>query len=116
MTATAQTTDIAATSLRTVDDCKAKLQVVSERLDKTLDAFEKAKAVIAAKDAEIEARKTLEGLYKEWIAVKDQMIAAQGELIKFYQSQKNKSGLRKFFEKVEKVLLVAGALFIGSKF
>lgn len=90
--------------------------ICEQRLLKALDALDKAEKAIASAQNEIEARKTLEGLYKEWIAVKDQMIAAQGELIKFYQKSQTKSGLRKFFEKVEKVLLVAGALFIGSKF
>src|SRR4051812_3673529 len=90
LTATAQssTTDFAGTSRLTQaaspSDCEADLRTALSRLDKTLDAYEKATAVIGAKDAQIGAMKALDELKNQWLAIKDQMIKAQAELITFY--------------------------------
>lgn len=116
-TATGQTVDSAVISppTRVADSCEDRLRVASERLDKTLDAYEKAVAAFNAATSEIAARKVLEDLMRQWLAVKDQIIAAQAELIKFYQkaSTSTKSKLRRFFETVQKVLLVGAGIYLG---
>lgn len=64
--------------------------------------------------AEIESRKTLNNLKDEWLAVKDQMIKAQAELITFYQKQRTKGKFRTVIEKIEKVLILAAGIYIGK--
>src|SRR3954464_15865278 len=78
-TATGQTTDSAATSPQiqvasdcsSFADCRSKLQVALERLDKTLDAYEKATVALNASSAEVAERIRLNALKDELIAVKD---------------------------------------------
>jgi hypothetical protein len=92
----------------------ASIDVCEQRLNKALDAYEKANNALNVALSEIEARKTLENLQKEYLAVKDQMIAAQSELIKFYQGQRAKGKWQKLFEKVEKILIFAAGAYVGS--
>ena len=96
-----------------LDDCDERLKVALERLDKTLDAFEKSERALSAALDEIEARKKLDDLKNDWIKVKDNIIVAQAELIKFYQNQRKKGKWRSFFEKVEKVLILAAGILLG---
>lgn len=103
-TVTAQTTD-----------CSAQLEVSSQRLLKTLDALEKAEALIGFKDKEIAARVNLENLYKQAIEVKDLIIKFQDELIR--KLQKPNSGfmgrLKSILKTVERVILVAAGVYVG---
>ena len=101
-------------SVRNADDCAAQLETATQRLLKTLDALEKAEALVGFKDAEIAAKDRLIALQKEFVAVKDQIIAAQGELIQFYQKQRNKGKFRAVLEKVQKVLVLAAGIYIGK--
>jgi hypothetical protein len=110
-TGQAQATGSAATSPTTA---LASIDVCEQRLSKALDAYEKANNALNVALSEIEARKTLENLQKEYIAVKDQMIAAQSQLIKFYQDQRVKGKWQKFFEKIEKILILAAGVYIGK--
>lgn len=97
-----------------LDDCDARLKAALERLDKTLDAFEKSQRALGAALDEIDARKKLDDLKNDWIKVKDNIILAQAELIKFYQDQKKKGKWVAFFEKVQKVLILAAGIYIGK--
>lgn len=92
-----------------------QLRTALERLDKTLDAYEKATAVIAAKDSVIAAKDVLIDLHKQYIAVKDRMIEAQDALIKFYERERFgvKSRLRKILETAGKVALIAAGILVG---
>lgn len=96
------------------DDCADKLEIATQRLLKTLDALEKAEALVGFKDAEIAAKDRLIALQKEFVAVKDQIIAAQADLIKFYQAQRNKGKFRTVLEKVQKILVLAAGIYIGK--
>ena len=107
----AQATGSAVTSPTTA---LASLDVCEQRLNKALDAYEKANNALNVALSEIEARKMLENLQKEYLAVKDQIIAAQAQLIKFYQDQRVKGKWQKFFEKVEKILILAAGVYIGK--
>lgn len=109
--AAGQATASVATSPKTA---LASLDVCEQRLNKALDAYEKANNALNVALSEIEARKTLENLQKEYLAVKDQIIAAQAQLIKFYQDQRQKGKWQKVFEKVEKILILAAGIYIGK--
>jgi hypothetical protein len=100
-TATAQssTTDSAGTSQQIPP---ASDDVLLQRLDKALDAFEKSQKALGFAMDEIEQRKRLDALKDQIIAVKDIIIKAQDELID--RLQKNKTG---FMERVKKILKVA---------
>lgn len=106
--------NIARTSSARIDDCADQLEIATQRLLKTLDALEKAEALVGFKDQEIAAKDKLIALQKEFVAVKDQIIAAQGELIKFYQAQKTKGKFRAVMEKIQKVLVLAAGIYIGK--
>ena len=95
--------------------CDASLKDALECLDKSLDAYEKATAVIAAKDQVIAAKDVLIQLHKDWITVKDQMIKAQTELITFYDKQLHgsKRRIRKLLETAGKVVLIAAGIMVG---
>ena len=82
-TATGQTTDFAVTSPTTpvVRDCESQLRTALERLDKSLDAFEKSQKALAFAVDEIDGRKKLDALKDQIIAVKDIIIKSQGDLI-----------------------------------
>jgi len=105
---------IVRTSSARIDDCADQLEIATQRLLKTLDALEKAEALVGFKDQEIAAKDRLIELQKEFVAIKDQMIAAQGELIKFYQAQKTKGKFRSVMEKIQKVLVLAAGIYIGK--
>jgi cell shape-determining protein MreC len=107
--AQSSTVDTAKTSPTSADDDLVK------KLDKTLDAYEKALAVIAAKDNEIETRKQLDALKNELLAAKDQMIKdimADNDFLR-KQVHPSKSKLRAFFDRVEKLLILAAGVYVG---
>lgn len=122
-TATGQTTDSAATSPQiqvasdcsSFADCRSKLQVALERLDKTLDAYEKATVALNASSAEVAERIRLNALKDELIAVKDMIIAAQDELIK--RLQKKDTGVwakvKRILSIAEKAALIAVGIYVG---
>lgn len=101
-TATAQATDSVVTSPTTPVVRQDDLQTCLQRLDKTLDAFEKSQKALGFAMDEIEARKRLDALKDQIIAVKDIIIANQDELIKRLQG--NKSG---FMERLKRILGIA---------
>lgn len=99
-------------------DCETQLAVANQRLQKALDAYDKAVALAIAKDDVIAAKDALIGLIKEGSAIKDQFIAdlqADNAFLRKANQPTVKSKVRKFFETVEKVLLVAGGIYLGSK-
>lgn len=118
-TATAQssTTAFAGTSPTTRavtdgDDCAE----TTRRLDKTLDAYEKAMAKIQTDADLIQAHVALENLLKEYIAVKDQMIAdltADNAFLR-KKASGNKSKLRQVLEHIEKVLIFGAGIYLGA--
>lgn len=61
--------------------------VCDQRLVKTLDALDKAERVIAALEAEIAARKRLDGVNAEILAAKNAVIAEQEKLIGLLKKQ-----------------------------
>jgi hypothetical protein len=87
--------------------------VCEQRLLKALDVLAKSEALVALKDQEIASRIELDHLKDQWLAVKDQLIAAQADLIKFYQSQKAKGKWKTLFERIEKVLILAAGIYVG---
>ena len=119
-TATGQTIDSVATSPATraaATDCESQLKTALERLDKTLDAYEKAVAALNAAQGEIAARKTLSDLKDQYIAVKDLIIATQDDLIKRLQKKDNSlwAKVKKALEVAEKIALVALGVSLGSR-
>lgn len=114
---TSRTTPAAVVRCLTLADCETQLGTALERLDKTLDAYEKATAVIAAKDIHIEALKLRDELRMQHLAIKDQMIAAQGELIKFYEKKLygTKSRLKKLLERAGRLVMLAAGIYLGAK-
>lgn len=97
------------------DDCADKLAVAEQRLLKSLDALSHAEVLVKLKDNEIAARKNIEDLYKQAIAVKDLIIKFQDELIK--KLQKPNSGfmgrLKQILAIAEKVALIALGVGVG---
>ena len=120
-TATGQAIDFVATSqpIRVVssNDCETQLRTALERLDKTLDAFEKSQKALGFAMDEIEARQRLDALKDQIIAVKDIIIANQDELIK--RLQKNKTGflsrLKSILKTAEKIALLGIGVYIGGR-
>lgn len=104
------------TPLVAQDSCEDRVKVLTERLDKALDAFEKANAVISGKDAQIAVMKQLDGLKNELLAAKDQYIAdvlADNKFLRDANKPTIKSKVRQFFEVVEKILLVGAGVYLG---
>jgi mannose/cellobiose epimerase-like protein (N-acyl-D-glucosamine 2-epimerase family) len=89
--------------------------VALERLDKTLDAYEKATVALNASSAEVAERIRLNALKDELIAVKDMIIAAQDELIK--RLQKKDTGVwakvKQILSIAEKAALIAVGIYVG---
>lgn len=81
--------------------------------------LEKAERALNSALTEIDARKALEGLYKEWIAVKDMIIAEQNKLITLLQKEKKgnsiKDRLMTVLKIAEKVALIAAGILIGGR-
>ncbi len=73
--------------------------------------------MIAAKDIHIEALKLRDELRMQHLAIKDQMIAAQGELIKFYEKKLygTKSRLKKLLERAGRLVMLAAGIYLGAK-
>lgn len=103
-------------SCDTVEHCQEVIDLLNQRLDKALDAFEKATSLNEALTMENTARKTLD-------AIKDLRIEAITALANDYKSDSeywkkkagaSKSKLRQFFEKVEKVLILVGGIYVGA--
>lgn len=119
-TAAAQTTGSAAISPTTVvvnDDCEAKLATALQRLDKTLDAYEKAVKALSFAQSEIEARKTLDALKDELLKAKDQYIAdvmADNDFLRKDRAGKTKSKIRKIFETLEKIALIGLGAYLAK--
>jgi mannose/cellobiose epimerase-like protein (N-acyl-D-glucosamine 2-epimerase family) len=92
------------------------LKTALERLDKTLDAYEKATKALAFAQDEIAARKQLDALKDQVIAVKDLIIANQDELIKRLQGNKNSvwSRIKKILGIAEKALLIGIGVYVGK--
>lgn len=74
----------------TAPDCQADLETANKRLEKMLDALEKAEAVISALNAEIKTRKYLQTTSDQLLLKKDEIIADQTKLIREYEKQKQK--------------------------
>ncbi len=99
------------------DDCASQLETATQRLLKSLDALEKAEAVVGFKDAEIAAKDRLIDLYKQAIAVKDLIISYQDDLIK--RLKKPNSGfmgrLKQILSIAEKAALIAVGVYVGGR-
>lgn len=93
--------------------------VCEQRLLKAMATLEKAERALNSALTEIDARKALEGLYKEWIAVKDMIIAEQNKLITLLQKEKKgnsiKDRLMTVLKIAEKVALIAAGILIGGR-
>ena len=98
-----------------VDECVDRLATCESRLLKTLDALEKAEALLVFKNKEIAAHVELQNLYKQAIAVKDLIIQYQDELIKRLRG--NKTGFMARFKRIlgiaEKIALIAVGISVG---
>lgn len=92
------------------------LQTCLQRLDKTLDAFEKSQKALGFAMDEIEARKRLDALKDQIIAVKDIIIANQDELIKRLQGNKNgfMERLKRILGIAEKIALIGLGIYIAK--
>lgn len=118
-TVRAQATDSAAifpkTAAASIETCEERLQIASQRLDKALSAFETSQKALTAALTEIEARKQLNELKDEYLKVKDQMIADIFADNKFLRGKVNgpKSQIRKILERIEKIALFAGGVYLG---
>jgi len=101
-----QTTAVAAS----IDQCE-------QRLDKVLDALEKAEKALGAAVNEIEQRKRLDELKDRYLAVKDLIIAEQEKLIQFYQKNEKQKGFKARLKQVlaiaEKIALIALGVSVG---
>jgi uncharacterized radical SAM superfamily protein len=95
--------------------CEDRLKVALERLDKTLDAFEKANKALAFATDEINSRKQLDTLKDQVIAVKDLIIANQDDLIKRLTKTDNSvwGRVKKILAIAEKVALLAVGVYVG---
>lgn len=91
--------------------------VCEQRLLKALDALEKAEKALGAAMSEIDARKKLDALKDQWIAVKDLIIQEQDKLIKLLQSQKKSnsvwSRIKRVLEIAEKAALIGIGVWVG---
>jgi hypothetical protein len=92
--------------------------VALERLDKTLDAYEKATAALNAATGEVASRVKLDQLKDQYIAVKDLIITEQGKLIALLQSEKKGSGvwqkIKQILSIAEKAALIAVGVYVGK--
>lgn len=103
-------------NLTATDTCEEQLATANARLQKALDAYDHAIALAIAKDDVIAAKDALIALIKEGSAIKDQWIAdlqADNKFLRDANKPTVKSRVRKFFETVEKILLVAGGIYLG---
>jgi transcriptional regulator of heat shock response len=98
-----------------VTDCRAKLKTALERLDKTLDAYEKATKALGFSQEENQARITLDSLKDQLLHVKDLIIAAQDELIKRIQKKDNSvwGRVKRILGIAEKALLIGIGIYVG---
>ena len=119
-TATAQTvsaSDFPTIAPATNGAARASDDVCEQRLLKALDALEKAEKALGAARSEIDARKKLDSLKDQWIAVKDLIIQEQDKLIKLLQSQKKGnsiwSRIKRVLEIAEKVALIGIGVWVG---
>ncbi len=111
-----QTVAVSSGVKSTADDCEDRLATANKRLEKALDAYDKAMALVDAKDAVIAAKDGLIALQKEAMAIKDQWIAdlqADNKFLRDANKPTIKSKVRKFFETVEKILLVGAGIYLG---
>ena len=118
-TATGQTIGSVATSQTTraaSDSCEDQLKVALERLDKTLDAYEKATKALGFAQDEISARKQLDVLKDQVLAVKDLIIAEQDKLIKRLMKNDNSlwGRVKKILSIAEKALMIGIGVYIGK--
>lgn len=105
----------AQTECNTLAECRELLRIAEQRLLKALDEIDQRETLGKFKDAEIAARKNIEDLFRQAIAVKDLIIQYQDELIK--KLQKPNSGfigrLKQILAIAEKVALLALGIGIG---
>lgn len=98
-------------------DCQAQLDIANQRLDKTLDALEKAEKALSFAVAENASRKALDDLKNQFIAVKDMIITEQQKFITLLQSQKKgnsfKDRLLTILKVAEKAATIALGIIIG---
>lgn len=99
----------------TVEKCLAVIAITEQRLLKSLDALAASEALVGLKNIEIDARKRLDDLKNDLLAVKDQYIKDVLADNAFLRGQRDsvKSKLRKFFDTVTKIALVAAGIYIG---
>lgn len=90
--------------------------VCEQRLNKALDALDKAEKALGFALNEIEARKSLDALKNQLLAVKDQYIADLVADNKFLRGQRDsvKSKVRKFLDVLEKVALIGLGVYISK--
>jgi hypothetical protein len=89
--------------------------VCEQRLNKALDALDKAEKALNFAMTEIDARKQLDALKDQYIAVKDLIIAEQDKLIKRLQKGDNSvwGRVKKILGIAEKALLVGIGIYVG---
>lgn len=73
-----------------VPDCATELELANQRLVKTLDAYEKAKALIATLEDRSRIQNDLERLNKELLAAKDETVRQQAALIELLKKQQGR--------------------------
>lgn len=90
--------------------------VCEQRLLKALDTLDKAEKALGHALNESEARKRLDDLKNELLAAKDQLIKDVLADNKFLRDSRNstKSKLRKFFDTVQKIALLAAGIYVGK--
>lgn len=101
----------------TVAHCRERIDVLNARLLKTINDLNAAIANGTAKDDVIAAAAMVRGLYVEGMAIKDQFIKdvmADNDFLR-KQVHPSKSWIRKFAERVEKLVIFAAAFYLGGK-
>ncbi len=95
--------------------CEDSLKVAESRLLKVLDALDKAEQLLVFKDREIEARKRVDAVNNELLAIKDLIIAEQSKLINVLQKNKNSTWgkIKKLLVLAEKAALIALGVYIA---
>jgi thiamine biosynthesis protein ThiC len=88
--------------------------VCEQRLLKTLDALDKAEKALSFAVMEIGARKNLDALKDQVLAVKDLIIAEYQKLVEVKDKKIARSNWQKFFHFLEKAAMVAAGILLGA--
>jgi hypothetical protein len=90
--------------------------VCEQRLNKALDALDKAEKALNFALSEIEARKQLDALKDQYIAVKDLIIAEQDKLIKRLTKKDDSvwGRVKRILGIAEKALLIGIGIYVGK--